>query len=107
MFHKAQETYYMQRRSKTVFPEIARPAGRAFLFLFWLIPVFDRNQWRVSRSAERDQVPPGRASLRGWIAPGRRPGPACRRRAGFRFRDLTPDHSVNVGQSPDPIPGTE
>ena len=25
------------------------------------------------------------ASLRGWIAPGRRPGPVCRLRAGFPY----------------------
>ena len=43
----------------------------------------------VSRSAERDQVPPGRASLRGWIAPGLRPGPvfACGR---DEFSTLSP-----------------
>ena len=29
----------------------------------------------ISPSADGDQVPPGRASLRGWIAPGLRPGP--------------------------------
>jgi len=33
------------------------------------------------RACGLDQVPPGRASLRGWIAPGLRPGPvlACGR----------------------------
>ena len=44
----------------------------------------------ISDSAESDQVPPGLASLRGWIAPGLRPGPilACGRDwcGGYRYR---------------------
>ncbi|WP_412106723.1 hypothetical protein, partial [Butyricicoccus pullicaecorum] len=50
----------------------------ALSFLFWLIPVFDRNQKGVSPSADGDQVPPGRARLRAWTAPGLRPGPVYR-----------------------------
>ena len=63
---------------------LERPSERTvFPFcLFWLKPGpntgFQKGEFRA---CGLDQVPPGRASLRGWIAPGLRPGPvfACGR----------------------------
>ena len=52
-----------------------RVCGRAFLFFFSLIFAKAKIKRGVSPVAASDQVPPGRASLRGWTAPGRRPGP--------------------------------
>ena len=55
---------------------IARPAGRACVFCLVDSRVGHRESKGGFRSLRRA------ASLRGWIAPGRRPGPACRLRAG-------------------------
>ncbi|WP_162608085.1 hypothetical protein [Butyricicoccus pullicaecorum] len=63
-----------------VFPEISRPAGRDYFFILVDFPSRGigkiKREFRALRSA---------ASLRGWIAPGLRPGPVCRLRAGFSF----------------------
>ena len=53
------------------------------LFFFILVDFRKAKIKKEFRACGLDQVPPGLASLRGWTAPGRRPGPACRLRAGL------------------------
>ena len=48
------------------------------LFFFILVDFRKAKIKKEFRACGLDQVPPGLASLRGWTAPGRRPGPACR-----------------------------
>ena len=48
------------------------------LFFFILVDFRKAKIKKEFRACGLDQVPPGLASLRGWTAPGRRPGPTCR-----------------------------
>ncbi len=56
----------------------SRPAGRDYFFV--LIDFPSREIGKIKRRFRTLRSP---ASLRGWTAPGRRPGPACRLRAGL------------------------
>ena len=59
--------------------------GLSFLFVLVETRVGHRVSRGISPSADGDQVPPGRARLRAWTAPGLRPGPNFAHGAGFRF----------------------
>ncbi|WP_143287832.1 hypothetical protein [Butyricicoccus pullicaecorum] len=57
-------------------------ALRSTLLFFILVDFPSREIGKIKRGFRALR---SAASLRGWIAPGRGPGPACRLRAGFRL----------------------